>query len=359
MSDALLKTIYQSANNSIVLTDPRGNIVFANDYFMNLTGYDMEALKGNLPKLIKSGVHPSAFYEDLWRVISGGEEWRGFFINRRKNGTLFYEEATISPIVDENGAITHFLKIGRNVDKERLHENQLGKEMVNAKKIVQDLFPLPTQTEQVAFDYRFHAYNHLGGDFIYFNPISEKRHVVGLIDVMGHGVSATLMGIQAITLLDALLPYEKLLDVVETMNLRFSQKNTSDSETFRFLSGLLIDLDFEAQTFSYISLGHPDFYGLTQTGECLTFSSNNTLLGVDARYGFKETVCSLDGLSQLFLFSDGLLEINPMGGEDVIVSHLKEALENRASVLDHFEKKLVASHYLEDDLSMCTMDFRR
>ena len=199
LNNNILETIYDAAHNAIVLTDAQGHIIYANNYFINLTGYEFEALKGNMPKLIKSGFHDSSFYEQLWNQISSGNTWHGFFVNKQKNGTLFYEEATISPIFSPQGTIINYLKISKSVTKERLHHNILDNEWRSAKEALRYMLPNRTKTNDLAFDLRFRAYNHLGGDFILYKQINEGHYVIGLLDVMGHGIASMIIGLQALT----------------------------------------------------------------------------------------------------------------------------------------------------------------
>ena len=74
----ILKTIFDSANNSLVITDTKGVIQYANRYFLRATGYENDEVLGGLPKLIKSGFHNEAFYQELWDIISSGTVWNGF-----------------------------------------------------------------------------------------------------------------------------------------------------------------------------------------------------------------------------------------------------------------------------------------
>jgi nitrogen fixation negative regulator NifL len=119
-----------AAANAIVLTDRDARIEWANEAFTALTGYPLEEAAGrNLRELIRSGQHDRAFYKAMWDTILAGRVWHGEIVNRRKDGTLYEEEMTITPIRDEAGAITHFVAIKQDVtDRNRveaaLHESE-------------------------------------------------------------------------------------------------------------------------------------------------------------------------------------------------------------------------------------------
>jgi PAS domain S-box-containing protein len=116
----------QAAANSIVITDKSGTIEWVNPAFTMLTGYSAEEAIGRNPReLVKSGVHDQAFFKRLWDTILKGDVWRGQIINRHKDGILYPEGQTITPVKDANGEITHFIAIKRDLTEQRKLEEQL------------------------------------------------------------------------------------------------------------------------------------------------------------------------------------------------------------------------------------------
>ena len=93
----LQTTALEAAANAVVITDAGGTIVWVNPSFSRLTGYSSEEVLGNKPGLLKSKKHDSTFYEHMWRTILSGAVWHGEVTNRRKDGTLYVEEMTITP----------------------------------------------------------------------------------------------------------------------------------------------------------------------------------------------------------------------------------------------------------------------
>lgn len=121
----LLVTAINQAAECIMITDKEGRIEYVNPAFEKMTGYMRHEVMGRNPSLLKSGKQNSSFYQELWKTILAGQVWRGRFINRHKNGTLFYEDATISPVAGPEGDITHFVSVKRNVTREVQLEQQL------------------------------------------------------------------------------------------------------------------------------------------------------------------------------------------------------------------------------------------
>ena len=97
---------YSSA--TVVITDTKGKIEYVNPKFTQVTGYTLEKALGQNPRIMKSGKTPPKEYKRLWKTILSGVEWRGEFCNKKKNGEFYWESASISPIKNAEGAITHF-----------------------------------------------------------------------------------------------------------------------------------------------------------------------------------------------------------------------------------------------------------
>ncbi|MCB9161885.1 MAG: PAS domain S-box protein [Caldilineaceae bacterium] len=116
----------QAAAHGVMITDRSGNIVFVNPAFVSLTGYAADEALGQSPSFLNSGRHDAAFYAGLWNRVLAGEVWHGEIVNRRKDGTLYTEEQTITPIKDRDGQITHFVAIMADCTERKLHENQLA-----------------------------------------------------------------------------------------------------------------------------------------------------------------------------------------------------------------------------------------
>ncbi|HUT66137.1 MAG TPA: PAS domain S-box protein [Spirochaetota bacterium] len=120
-----LSLAVQQSPVGIVITDAEGNIDYVNPSFEAATGYSFDDLLGKNPRILKSGEHSIEFYKNLWDTILQGNEWGGEFHNRKKNGDLYWESASISPIKNEDGRITHFLGVKEDITKRKLLEQQL------------------------------------------------------------------------------------------------------------------------------------------------------------------------------------------------------------------------------------------
>ena len=123
-----------AAANAIVITDVLGSIVWVNPAFTTLTGYRADEAVGRNPRdLVRSGVHDAAFYKNVWDTILAGDVWRGEMTNRRKDGSRYIEEQTITPLKNPGGRITHFISIKRDLtDQKQLQEQFLQAQKMDA-----------------------------------------------------------------------------------------------------------------------------------------------------------------------------------------------------------------------------------
>jgi PAS domain S-box-containing protein len=123
-SHARLAMSVEQSSENILITDTRGAILYANPAFERTTGYTVAEALGKNPRFLQSGKHEAGFFRQMWEVLARGEAWHGHMINRRKNGELFEEEATISPIRDEMGKVVNYVAVKRDVTREMRLEAQ-------------------------------------------------------------------------------------------------------------------------------------------------------------------------------------------------------------------------------------------
>jgi two-component system cell cycle sensor histidine kinase/response regulator CckA len=127
----LLIQALESARDGILITDLQGTILKVNQALVDLTGYSRQELLGQTPRLLKSPLHPPGLYARMWQTILARRSWQGELTNRRKDGTLFQASLTVSPIVDAQGRLTHFVGIQRDVSEHK----QLERALLQAQKM--------------------------------------------------------------------------------------------------------------------------------------------------------------------------------------------------------------------------------
>lgn len=125
----------QSAN-VIMITDVNGDIEYVNPKFTELTGYSIEEVIGENPRILKSGEQPKKFYKNMWKTIISGEEWMGEFHNKKKNGDFYWELSTIAPVKDEKGIITNFIAVKEDITERKKYEAELNKQLAFTRTLL-------------------------------------------------------------------------------------------------------------------------------------------------------------------------------------------------------------------------------
>lgn len=121
-----LAGVVRQTDDLVLITDREGTIEYANPAFLALTGFEREETIGQTARILRSGLHPEGFFENLWQTILRGEVFRNVVVNRKKDGSTYYEQKTITPLKDASGNITHFVSTGKDITgqmetQERLH----------------------------------------------------------------------------------------------------------------------------------------------------------------------------------------------------------------------------------------------
>ncbi|NQT59618.1 MAG: transporter substrate-binding protein [Bacteroidetes bacterium] len=120
-----LTTAIEQAAETIIITDVSGNIQYANPAAEGITGYTTEELLGQNTRIFKSGKHEKSYYSKLWEILLNGDTWSGKFINKKKDGSLYTEEAIISPVRNSIEEIVNFVSVKRDISKETKMEDQI------------------------------------------------------------------------------------------------------------------------------------------------------------------------------------------------------------------------------------------
>jgi PAS domain S-box-containing protein len=152
----------ESAANTVIITDTEGIIQSVNKAFTELTGYQKDEVIGMKTNILRSGKHDKVFYKNLWDTVRAGSVWSGEMINKRKDGTFYTEEMTITPVYDSSGNITNFIAIKQDIT----HQKQLQNHLMQAQKME----GIGTLASGIA-----HDFNNILGIIIGYTSLIEKH----------------------------------------------------------------------------------------------------------------------------------------------------------------------------------------
>ncbi|NOR75002.1 MAG: PAS domain S-box protein [Draconibacterium sp.] len=182
-----LSSAVKQSPSVIAITDLKGNLEYVNPKFTEVTGYTFEEAKGLNPRILKFGDQPEDMYGKLWAAISEGKEWRGEFYNRKKNGDGFWESASISPIINDEGEIINYLKVAEDVTEAKQMEELLRYNEEQYRAVVENS---PNGISIIGSDFKFDYVNNrlceilgrkyeeiIGNDFREFLDEESKKFV--------------------------------------------------------------------------------------------------------------------------------------------------------------------------------------
>jgi PAS domain S-box-containing protein len=150
-----LSSVVEQSQVSVVITDPEGTIEYVNPKFTEVSGYSFDETIGQNPRVLNAGIQAPKFYKDMWDTIKSGKDWQGEFANRKKNGDIFWENATISPIRNTEGRITHFVAVKEDISERKKAEAALRESEETLSKITSSaltaIIMLASETGKVSF----------------------------------------------------------------------------------------------------------------------------------------------------------------------------------------------------------------
>lgn len=131
-----LTSAVEQSPSTVMITDLQGHIEYVNPKFTALTGYTLDEVRGQNPRILNSGHTPQEVYADMWQTIIAGGEWRGEFLNKKKDGDLYWEYASISGVADANGTITHFVAVKEDITARKHVEEELRRNEAKTEAIL-------------------------------------------------------------------------------------------------------------------------------------------------------------------------------------------------------------------------------
>ena len=205
-----LATVIEQADVAIIITDTEGAIQYVNRAFELDTGYSQQDAIGHTPRILKSGEHPKEFYEDLWATITSGKTWHNTIVNKKKDGTIYYEEAIIFPLFDSENKITNYAGILRDITKEKELEKQVRQ--------MQKMESIGVLTGGIAHDFNnlltvINGYTDLG--IAKYGHDAKIRSILTAIQAAGNRAAELTAQLLAFSRKQIISP--KIIDINETI----------------------------------------------------------------------------------------------------------------------------------------------
>jgi sigma-B regulation protein RsbU (phosphoserine phosphatase) len=336
-----LSIAVEQSPSTVIITDRQGTIEYVNSKFTAVTGYFRSEVIGKNPRMLKSGFMSRESYSVMWNTILEGNEWKGEFHNRKKNGELYWELASISPIRNSRQEVTHFIALKEDITERkkaeealRISEEQLRsrneimeEDLRYAQKIQLAILPsAPPVHDRLRIRYRFLPLEKVGGD--YFSFMTHRDTVrIFIGDVSGHGVSAALFS--------SLLKFatesisEEAGDhpgmFLESLNKALCRHMSTYFLTAHYG---FFDLQDEGCIYRYASGGHPPFIHFrAKDGRAVSVKGKGSILGIFDTNRFESRQIALESGDRIFLFTDGIPETKNDDGLIIGFDEMTEFIE--------------------------------
>jgi two-component system sensor histidine kinase/response regulator len=174
-----LSSAIEQSPVSVVITDPDGTVEYINPKFTQVTGFSFEEAVGQNPRLLNAGIQDAEFYKDLWATIKAGRVWQGEFANKKKNGEIFWENATISPLRTKQGQITHFVAVKQDITDQKRAEQAIMESRAKYRNLVENanciIFQMDTR-----------------GNITFFNRFAQEFFGYSEAEILGRNVVGTI-----------------------------------------------------------------------------------------------------------------------------------------------------------------------
>jgi phosphoserine phosphatase RsbU/P len=303
--DRLIRAVEQTAD-TVMITDRQGVIEYVNPAFEETAGYSANEVLGRTPNLLKSGLHDEQFYKELWALLKAGKPFRGTIVNRKKSGQLYWTAQTISSMKDENGEITHFVSVLKDMTELRKQQEQEFHLQI-AHEVQQRLNT--TMASLPGFDIAGAVYSAMltGGDYFDFIVQPDGSLCIAIGDVSGHGFGAALVMAETRAYVRSYAVLEQDMGAILS---RVNNAIVPDLEDGRYVTLLLVRLDPRTRLIEYASAGHIPCYLLRPSGKIRhVMESTGPPLGLFAgSQSCSSPAIPLDYGETLVLLTDGVTE---------------------------------------------------
>lgn len=359
----------------VSITDAAGNIIYANQKFVDISGFTMPELLGKNHRIIKSGVHPSTFYKQMWDTLLSGKTWQGEVCNRRKNGELYWVRASIFSILDENGLLQRFISIRTDITETKMAEARLQAtntelesyrqdseyEMDIARNLMEHMIK-KSSAEVKDIEIWIKAATKISGDLLITQNYKNERSYILLADAMGHGLPAAL----------PLIPIEQVFAAmaqegftVSAIVREMNAKTNGLIQQGNFVAVTMLSIDYANRLVEIWNGGNPPALLFNRTGEIIRkLASSHLALGIlkDDAFDSATELFRWENNCWLTVYSDGLIDaqdvhdvsFGEVGIIDTLLGGNNPHLSLKNAVLTHLGER--DAH---DDISIATISLYR
>ncbi|WCL50417.1 SpoIIE family protein phosphatase [Leptospira sp. GIMC2001] len=359
-------------SSMVAILDKSGNIIYANENFIRITGYSNIADEGERQNFLNSGQHSREYFLRLWNMIESGNVWSGELCNLRRNGHVYWMSTTIVPIFDSSTIPERFLVVGYDITLRKLNEvklvqseekyrslyNSIKHDLLLASEAQKILIPEPQNIPSLTIKSFVHPFMEVSGDIILPHYVNETCVEIFLADIAGHGIAPALVSAVVVMAYydhaKELNHNDQPLDTI-LVSIRDRIKNIMMDQ---FISGVYLRYNANTRILKYTYAGHlPGI--LLRDGELIFIQGEGTPLLSEYKLNLCEYSIQLYANDRILFFTDGAYELSNTNsdilGYDSFIKIAAEELKHLdKNPIANIFKKLIdfSDNNFQDDLSL-------
>lgn len=361
---SVLGMLVDDLNISVTISDPKmadNPLVYVNKGFMKTTGYRADEVLGKNCRFLQGNSTNRQTVESIKNKVLNKESYTTEILNYKKNGEPFWNELNIFPIFCKStNQLDYYIGVQKDVTEKKEAQLLLQHNMNLAKKIQTHFLPNKMEEQNMSIDGQYIPCDDLGGDLYYWTKLNATQYAVFILDVMGHGVAASMVG-TAIrsTLLDTMLNEMDQGALMQRINDQMHSLFGGIGEVMYF-TGISMLIDVKENTIKYVNAGHPPAIYVDSKHHVQTLNSEYPPVGIIPNVKYAESIVSFAPDSRLLLYTDGLLNNIEMKAnvENLTQSIINYYKEKDDAFLDHFTKDHLNEAQESDDISVVSIHFR-
>ncbi|MGD8188917.1 PAS domain S-box protein [Brevibacillus ginsengisoli] len=347
-------------SSMVSISDEKGMITYVNENFCEVSSYSREEIIGQHYSVLDSQEVDPEFFPKVDQVINQGIVWKGQIQNVAKDGSLIWAETTIVPFLDEFGSPYQYMTIKQDITARKLAEERFIDELELAKKVQRSILTPPIHNEYLQIDAVYEPSEQLSGDLYSWYMIDEHRYGVIILDVMGHGVPASLVIMSIRALLRGLITrVVEPIQVMDELNQHMCNLFKDEEQPMvTFVTGIYLVIDMKLGTIEYVNAGHPS--GLFISNQEITpLDSGGIPLGVLSDIQLNQGKIHFTRDFRVFLYTDGLLDsfdTSSKMNKDIVKQNILD-YENRhhSELFQEMLSNKRAQHNAADDICMISI----
>jgi len=289
---------------------PDNPLIFVNKGFEVLTGYTADEVLGRNCRFLQGEETDQETIADIRRAIRERKPITSEVLNYRKDGTSFWNELTISPVFDESGDLLYFVGLQSDVTRRKQAEQVLQAELDLAKLVQESVLSRPLFEANIEIEAIYIPSEKLAGDIYCWYKIDSHRYGILLLDVVGHGISASLIGMSVRSLLQGLItrltdPVKVVKELNRHMNNLYAEQRKISSYYF---TCIYVVVDTNRKTIEYVNAGHPPGIVCTAEGKNWRLEKGSLPIGLLPHLPVEKEVITYETAARIVLYTDGLIE---------------------------------------------------